>query len=296
MRFIQSIRFQPMHHHKITLTACLLFLPVLFGCGKGEGPAPNPAIICGTSLIADMVRDLSSLEADTYTLLPSTSCPSQFDMKAGDIAALEQAKCLLLHPWQPRLANIGRVLDAARLPAHKKRVIEVEGNWMVPEVQRTAVTAVLEVLVDIDPADATAMREKAAARLARIDAVTAAARERLPLEKTKGRSVLCHEMQAPFLKWAGFTVVDTFNRPEDYSVTDMETLIRAGKASGVALVADNLQSGGLSAGELLARDIGTAYLVLSNFPGGFPDTPTWQAAFEENIRRLAASLEGPPAS
>jgi len=61
-------------------------------------------------------------------------------------------------------------------------------------------------------------------------------------------------------------------------------------------VADNLQSGGLSAGELLARDIGTAYLVLSNFPGGFPDTPTWQAAFEENIRRLAASLEGPPAS
>lgn len=272
----------------IYLMACAVLLTVFSGCGKPENGGTGDTIICGTSLITDIVHDLSSMETTTYTLLPSTSCPSQFDMKAGDIAVLQQAKCILLQPWQLRLANISRVLDAAQLPERKKRVIEVEGNWMLPDVQRAAVRALLDVLVEYDPDGAAVMGEKAKARLARIDAVEAAARERLPLEEAGKRSVLCHEMQAPFLKWAGFNVVDTFNRPEDYSVTDMERLIRTGKTAGVSLVVDNLQSGGLAAGELLARDIGAAYTVLSNFPGGFPDTPTWQAAFEENIRRLVS--------
>jgi hypothetical protein len=43
--------------------------------------------------------------------------------------------------------------------------------------------------------------------------------------------------------------------------------------------------------ETLARDIGAINVVLSNFPNGLPDTPTWQAAFMENIHRLLKALE-----
>ncbi|NLO32919.1 MAG: zinc ABC transporter solute-binding protein [Candidatus Hydrogenedentes bacterium] len=259
------------------------------GC-SGKSHSTEPAIICGTSLIADIVQDISSLHAETYTLLPSSSCPSQFDMKAGDIHLLQEARSVLLHPWQLRLANITRIIDAAKLPDHKVRVFEAGGNWMIPSEQRAAVTEVLEVLLEIAPHEEGAMREKAAARQERIDTVEQAARQSLALEKTQGISVCCHEMQTSFLTWAGFTVAASFNRPEDYSVSDMESLLHKSRDAGVLLVVDNLQSGGLSAGQMLAKDLNAAYTVLTNFPGASSDTATWESAFQSNISLLTEAL------
>ncbi|HOC67855.1 MAG: high-affinity zinc transporter periplasmic component [Candidatus Hydrogenedentes bacterium ADurb.Bin101] len=272
----------------------LLVIVALSGCSEKHSPIAGAEIIAGTTLITDIVKDISDLKVEAYTLLPSTSCPSQFDMKPHDITQLQQAELVLLHGWQLNLANIRRTLEAAQVPENKRRIIDVTGNWMVPEVQKEAVEKTRDILAEYAPQSASLFRERAAVRVASIEAAGAAAREALPPETAAGITVFCHEMQAPFLKWAGYAVVGTFNRPEDWSVADAEAMVKKGQEHPVGLVVDNLQSGGLAMSMTLAGDIGAAYVVLSNFPGGFPDTPTWQAAFEENIRRLRkATVEAP---
>ena len=264
----------------------VLLVCALTGCHEGRVPVSGAEIIAGTALITDIVQDISDLKVEAYTLLPSTSCPSQFDMKPGDIIKLQQAELILLHSWQMSLGNIRRTLEAAGVTEGKLRVINITGNWMVPETQKEAVEAIRKLLTEHTPQSESVFRERAVARMAGIDAAAAAARKTLPPETTAPISVLCHAMQAPFLEWLGFPIAGTFNRPEDSSVAGAKALVQTGRDRHVRLVVDNLQSGGLAMSTTLAGDIGAAHAVLSNFPGGFPDTPTWQAAFEANIRRL----------
>lgn len=251
-------------------------------------------IIAGTSLIADIISDLMDASVATYTLLPSSSCPSQFDMKAGDIGRLQQAELIFLHPWQLQLANIRRVLDAAKIPEDRIRMVEVAGNWMLPEVQVEAVKALASLLAAIYPEQEKAIQQESEKRLSKINEAATEARGLLTAAGTNGIPILCNEMQAPFLRWAGFDVLDTYARPEEWSVAETERLVSLCREHKVALVVDNLQSGGLRMSETLARDIGAINVILSNFPNGLPDTPTWQTAFMENIHRLHKALETIP--
>lgn len=268
-----------------------LVLLALSCCREGARDGFHAEVIGGSSLITDILEDLSDMRVEAYTLLPSASCPSQFDMKPRDIQKLQQAQVVVLHPWQLQLANIRRTLEAAGTPPDRQRLIEVPGNWMIPEIQVQAVLEIKKVLSSYAPDSEPLFHERAEARIARIEAECAAARAVLPGEEAAAAAVLCHEMQAPFLQWAGFEVAGTFNRPEDWSVAETEALVRTGRASGVRLVVDNLQSGGLAMSATLANDIGAVHAVLSNFPGGFPDTPTWQDAFQRNIRHLREALD-----
>ena len=102
--------------------------------------------------------------------------------------------------------------------------------------------------------------------------------------------VICSNMQAEFISWTGFDVVATYGRPEELSVTDMEQLITQAKQAGVALVIDNLQSGGTSTSETMAQDIGAIQVTISNFPGGFEGTETWEKAIDKNVDLLLQAL------
>lgn len=274
----------------------LLVTVLLSGCSGVDAPGSGAEIIAGTTLITDIVKDISEVQVEAYTLLPSTSCPSQFDMKPHDITKLQQAELVLLHAWQLDLANIRRTLEAAKVPESKQRIVDVQGNWMIPDIQKEAVQRIMTLLVEYAPESEAVFRGRTVARVSAIEANSEAARKALPPETAAEITVMCHIMQEPFLKWAGFPIAGTFNRPEDWSVADAETLVQTGRDQQVGLVVDNLQSGGLAMSATLAKDIGAGHVVLSNFPGGFPDTPTWQAAFEENVRRLCDVIQGAPGS
>lgn len=269
----------------------IVLLLVLVGCSTPEKKS-STEIIAGTSLIADIISDLTDASVDTYTLLPSSSCPSQFDMKASDIGRLQEAQLMFLHPWQLQLANIRRVLDAAKIPEDRIRIVEVTGNWMVPDVQVEATQTLASLLTAVHPAEGASIQQRVETRINEIARIKAKATDLLA--SAKSIPILCNEMQAPFLRWAGFDVVDTYARPEDWSVAETERLVALGREHKVVLVVDNLQSGGLRMSETLARDIGAVNVVLSNFPNGLPDTPTWQTAFMENLHRLQQALETIP--
>jgi zinc transport system substrate-binding protein len=59
-------------------------------------------------------------------------------------------------------------------------------------------------------------------------------------------------------------------------------LVDQGREVNVRLIIDNLQSGE-DAGKAIAEELGCRRIVLSNFPGGFDNTKTWEKAIDRNI-------------
>jgi zinc transport system substrate-binding protein len=57
----------------------------------------------------------------------------------------------------------------------------------------------------------------------------------------------------------------------------------------MTLVVNNLQDG-KDAGKALAEELGAKNLNLSNFPGGFDDTETWEKAIDRNIELILEAV------
>jgi zinc transport system substrate-binding protein len=163
---------------------------------------------------------------------------------------------------------------------------------MAPPVQVAAVGAVSRALSDLDPSHAAKYQERADRRTDVIRSYAEQSAEKLQKANVGSVRVLCNQAQAGFMEWAGFEVLSTFGRPEDLSVANVETLIRTARKDGVTLVVDNLQSGETRTSEAIARDVGAVRVVLSNFPGGFENTETWEKALGKNVDLLVqAAME-----
>jgi len=260
----------------------------LAGCAPDEsvdaGGAPD--IVVGSAHVRAIVRDLSGGAMNPHNLIPPAACPGHCDMRPSDVDAVAGCGALLIHPWQQNMANVQGVINAAGIGQDRVRVVDVPGNWMAPSVQAAAVEAVAAILRDVASQAAAIDPERVSVRAEAI----AARGEVLALElKQAGDGsvpVLCSEIQSGFVKWAGFGIASTFARAEDLSVADVEALIRIAEEKKVALVIDNLQSGEVKTSEAVAREVGAVHVVLSNFPGGFDDTETWDKAVRKNVDLL----------
>ena len=69
----------------------------------------------------------------------------------------------------------------------------------------------------------------------------------------------------------------------------VQDLVDQGREENVTLIIDNLHSGA-DAGKPIALDIGCERIILSNFPGGFDNTETWEKAIDENVRRILEAI------
>jgi zinc transport system substrate-binding protein len=188
------------------------------------------------------------------------------------------------------MKNIGDLVEAADNTNLVIKVIDVPDMPMVPEIQAETTDKIAQALGEIDPENSAYYQEKAAERTQGILVKGDEVRDTLQAANVSGTNVLCVEYQAGFAEWAGFNVVDTYGRPEDLSVADVEELVVEAKEAGVALVIDNLQSGATATSEAMAEDIGAIQVTISNFPGGFENTGTWQKAIDKNAELLLAAL------
>jgi hypothetical protein len=96
--------------------------------------------------------------------------------------------------------------------------------------------------------------------------------------------------QVDFVSWLGFDIVATYGVPEALSLQDLAQLAAEGRAAGARLVVDNLQSG-VGFGAKLAHEINAIHIVLSNFPGPMPATPTVLDLFAQNAEALFSAIE-----
>jgi zinc transport system substrate-binding protein len=248
-------------------------------------------IMAGSSLIADVIQDVADGKLTAYTLIPPGMCPGHYDVKPSDVERLANSEVLIIHNWQQNMKNISDLVEAADNPDLVIKVIDVPDMPMVPQVQAETTDKIAQALGEIDPENSAYYQEKSAERTQAILAKGEEVQDKLQAANVSGINVLCVEYQAGFAEWAGFNVTDTYGRPEDLSVADVEELIVEAKEAGVALVIDNLQSGATSNSEAMAEDIGAIQVTISNFPGGFENTETWEKAIDKNADLLLEALD-----
>jgi zinc transport system substrate-binding protein len=266
----------------------VLFLAILFtplSCTQ-----QSTDIMAGSSLITNIIQDVAGDKVETRTLIPPGVCPGHYDVKPSDIEALANSKALFIHDYQEYFQNIAGAIEAAENPDLVITVLNVTGNWMVPAVQAEAVDKIAQALGEIDPDNAAYYEGKAAERAQAILAKGEEVEDRLSEAGVEGVKVICADMQAGFVIWAGFNTTAIYGRPEDLSLADVEQLVTDAIEAGVAVVIDNLQSGATAASETMAQDIGAVQVTISNFPGGFENTETWEKAIDKNVDLLLEAL------
>ena len=255
----------------------LLFMPVI---GRTAEPV---RIVAGTSLISDIVADLTQGKSQILTLIQGSSCPGHENASTGDYVFAAKANLLLIHPFQRNLQQVQAMLAAINNSALKIVEISPRSSWLIPAVQKQAVTEIAAVLEAAAPDMAQSIQQRALLRLAQIDALAAECRTRLAALHKK--RVIAANMQAEFARWAGLEVVQTFGRAEDINARALTEILSAVKNSPVSGVIDNYQSGA-DAGLPVALELGVAHVVLSNFPGSSDDAPDYFSLLHHNVQQL----------
>jgi zinc transport system substrate-binding protein len=271
-------------------TICIFVITIgllLAGCASGSDSELK--VVTSTSLMEDIVRQVGGDHVQAINLVPPNQHPGNFDVKPDDIQKLATAKLLLLHGW-PGETYADKLVAAANNPNLKVVKATVDGNWMIPPVQSGATDKVLSALSEIDPANATAYRQAAAAYKKRIQAKESDIENKLTGANVSRINVIAAARQADFLQWAGFKVIATFASAQALTPQVMKDLVDQGKSGGVSLVVNNLQDG-QDAGKAIAEEIGAKNLNLSNFPGGFANTETWEKAIDYNVTLLLNAMK-----
>jgi len=268
----------------VTCVIALLALPV--GCRPA--PPPRLRVVTTTSLLGSIVERVGKEKVEVTVITAPATCPGEYDVKPSQIEATAKAKLFFMHGW-PGEAFVEGLLEAAKNPDLRVETIKLKGNWMTPPIQAQGVERVAAVLSEVDPANKDFYQANAEALLKIIQSKGKELKAKLEAAKVGEVNVICMMYQAGFLKWAGFNVVATYPRPADLTPEKVKELVDKGREAGVALVVDNLQSGP-DAGVQMAQEIGAVHVTLSNFPGGFEGTETWEKAIERNVELLLEAL------
>ena len=272
------------------VVACVAL--ALVSC-EADRVAPREEIVAGSTLLEDILNDLTGGTSTVGGLIPPGMCPGHYDLRPSDLERVARCKVFLLHPWQRRAANIQALIEGAKLPQERVEVVDVAGSWMVPEVHAEVVEAIAAILERCS-AEAAPEAGRVAERVAAVKAHGEAIARRVEEASLPGLKVLCSDKQEELARWAKLDVVATYGRPEDLSVAEVERLIRVGRQAGVTLVIDNLQSGDTRTSMALAEELDAAQVTLSNFPGAFDGTETWEKAFARNIELLIEAVRRQP--
>lgn len=241
-------------------------------------------IVAGTSLIEDIARDLAPPGSEILTLVQGSACPGHDHGKTKDFLFAARADIILVHGFQRRMPQLAGMMEAIGDKRPPLTVVEVNGSWLVPENQKKAVLAVAEALKAACPAQAAAIEARAAQRLQRVE--QAAAQSAALLAPVREKPVICAQMQAEFVQWAGLRVVHTYGRAEDVSAREMALLVEKARKAGVRGVVDNTQSGP-EAGLPLALELNVSHITLSNFPGSDAAVPDYFTLLRANAAALA---------
>ena len=262
----------------------LLTLAVLpLGCASEA--TPKLKVVTTTSLISSVVEQVGGDKVQVANIIPPAQCPGQFDVKPSDVQMLADAKLFLMHGWQGEQFT-QQLIQSANNPELKVVVLNIAGNWMTPTVQAQAIGNITSTLAEIDPQNAGYYQSNAESELAAITAKGNELEAKLAAGNLSQVNVICDEQVTDLAQWAGFNVIASYPSPDAITPKILQGLIDQGKQSSVALVIGNLQSGTSDAGATMASGIGAVQVTLSNFPGGFDNTETWQKAIDKDVNLL----------
>jgi zinc transport system substrate-binding protein len=245
-------------------------------------------VVTSTSLISQIVERVGGDMVSVVNIIPPAQCPGHFDIKPGDVQVLTDAQLFIIHNWQGEKFS-DELIASANNENLIKVMIEVPGNWMTPAVQREAADKIAAALIQIDPDNSAYYQNGADEYKAAVTAKESEINARLSQVNLSAINVLCDEQQTGFVAWTGLNIIATYGRPETFTPQVVKDLVDLGREGNVTLVIDNMQTGGES-GKALAEELGVAHIVLSNFPGGYENTDTWEQAIDINIDLILGAI------
>lgn len=268
------------------LALSFVIASLLGGCSPAGVSKLN--VVTSTSLLASVVERVGGDRIDVVNIIPPAQCPGHFDVKPGDIQKLADADLFLLHGWQGEKFS-QELIASANNPDLTVVKINIEGNWMTPPVQLKAIDEITAILSQADAENSSVYQKSAAELKDKIKAKGAEIEARLAKTNLSSINVMCADEQAGFVNWAGFNIAATYGRPDSLTPQVVKELVDKGREAKVALIIDNLQSG-QDAGKGIAEEIGCKRVILSNFPGGFDNTQTWEEAIHRNVELLLEAI------
>lgn len=260
-----------------TLLLCFFAFPAAYA-------AEPLRVVAGTSLITDIVNDLTVGDSEVLTIIQGSSCPGHENAKTHDFVFAAKADLVLIHPFQRHMLQVTAMLDAVDNASLKLVAVSPRGSWLIPEIQKQAVLEIADALCTVAPRKAEAIQQKKRQRVEKIAQAERECRERL--KAVAGKSVIAATMQTEFVQWAGFNVLRSFGRAEEINARELASIMSDVKGKGVCGVIDNYQSG-MDAGLPLALELNVPHVVLSNFPGSSDDVPDYFSLLQESVAQLS---------
>ena len=263
-------------------------------------------VVTSTSLLASVVERVGGDRVDVVNIVPPAQCPGHFDIKPVDVQKLADADLFLLHGWRGEkfaqkliasannpdltvitIAVTGKfMLPAAQLELPKTLTSDY---WMTPPVQLEAIEMITDALCQLDAKNSSTYQKSATELRGKVEAKEAEIKAKLAKESLSNINVMCADMLAGFVQWTGLNIIATYGRPDSLTPQVVKELVDKGKEAKVTLIIDNLQSG-QNAGAGIAEELGCKRVILSNFPGGFDNTETWEKAIDRNIELILEAI------
>lgn len=243
------------------------FLTLTAGCGDDSDDA-GIHVIATTTIAADIVRDIAGPHADVDTLLPESASPHDYAASAKDRAELEDADVVVA--WGAGLEEGLPLDDLDNEPVELAAGEDDPHIWMDPKRIGQSLPKLSEALVESDPANTSAYRERAfayAAELRRLDrelrrelaAIPADRRKLVSSHDSLGYFVRGYDFEfvgAPFgvvpeAQASAETVASLIDKVENENVPavfaedtdDPELMREIARAAGVEIVDDLLTEG-----------------------------------------------------
>lgn len=226
MRPLQAIRLQSGYIAASLLRTILTFfissaavaaMLALAGCG-GDDEARGIAVVATTPQVADLTRNVVGDAGAVDQILPANADPHGYEPKPSDAEALIDAD-LIVRSGGDVDAWMDQIIDASGSDAPVLTLIddvptietdrEVDPHWWQdPRNAMTAVEAIRDELVAIDPADAGTFEANAKrylGELSELDAAIAACIGRIPADRRK--LVTSHDALGYYANRYGIDVV-----------------------------------------------------------------------------------------
>ncbi len=273
------------------LIVAVLVLSLIANClfvGCTSEDTAELKVVTSTSLLASVVERVGGDKVNVVNIIPPAQCPGHFDVKPSDIQKLADADLFLMHGWQGEKFSED-LITSANNPGLTVVKIDIQGNWMTPPVQVEAITKITAALSQVDTKNSSDYQESAAELAAKVEAKGTEIKNRLDKLNLSSVNVMCADQQAGFVQWAGFKIVATYGRPDSLTPQVLRELVDKGREGKVTLIIDNMQSG-QDAGAGMAEELGSKRVILSNFPGGYENTETWEKAIDYNVELLLETI------
>lgn len=264
----------------------LILISALAGCSTAN--TTKLKVVTSTSLLAYIAQQVGGDKVNVINLTPPAQHPGNFNVRPGDVETLASATLFLLHGW-PGEGYADKFIASANNPNLTVVKAGVDGNWMIPSVQSAATDKVAAAFSQVDSKNASAYGKSAEQYEQRISAKETEIKNKLQKANVAQVNVIASHRQADFLIWAGLNVVANYAGPNALNPQMVKELVDKGKLAKVILVVDNLQDG-KDAGRAIAEDLGAKQINLSNFPGGFENTDTWEKAIDRNVELLIQAI------